>query len=257
MHEIVEKRTGKPPLSSNLPRRVGIIGGMGPAATVDLMAKVLREAQARRDEDHVPLIVWNVPQVPSRPAAVRGEGPSPLPALLEAARFLESAGATALAIACNTAHHWAPELREAVSIPLLHIADATLEELAHRRPGMRSVALLGTRATLDLGIYSGPLHARGIAVRVPEEELQAAIDRAIAAVKAGDLDSACGEFVPVARTMLDRGAEAVVIGCTELPLIACPPELEARMVDPTLALARAIVRHARAAPCERLPRDVS
>ena len=244
-------------MSSNL-RRVGILGGMGPAATVDLMAKVLRATPAVRDEDHVPLIVWNVPQVPSRPAAIAGKGPSPLAALLEGAQFLESAGATALAMACNTAHHWAGELARATSIPLLHIADATLVDLAARLPAIHSVALLGTRATLQLGIYAKPLEARGIEVRVPAEAMQAALDRAIAAVKAGDLESARTDFVPVATAMLDRGADAIVLGCTELPLIPLPAEVAARLVDPTLALARAIVRHALgdrlAAP---LSRDVS
>ena len=224
-------------------RRVGIIGGMGPAATVDLMAKVLAATPARRDEEHVPLLVWNVPQVPSRPAAIRGEGPSPLPDLLEAARFLEGAGATALAIACNTAHHWAADLGREVGIPLLHIADAALEELSRREPPVRRVALLGTRATLALGIYGEPLARGGIGVDLPTEDEQAAVDRAIAHVKAGDLEGACAEFVPVARAALGRGAQAIVLGCTELPLIACPAELRQRIVDPTAALARAIVRH--------------
>lgn len=238
-------------------RRVGILGGMGPAATVDLMAKVLQETRATRDEDHVPLIVWNVPQVPSRPAAIHDNGPSPLPAMLEGVRFLEGAGATALAIACNTAHHWAADLCRATSLALLHIADATLADLAGRGEPVRTVALLGTRATLQLGIYTVPLEARGIVVRVPEEPLQQALDRAIAWVKAGDTERARTEFAPVAQTMLDRGADAIVLGCTELPLIACPPQMRARLIDPTLALARAIVRHARAAPCDSLRRDVS
>lgn len=244
-------------MSSNPLRRVGILGGMGPAATVDLMAKVLRETPATRDEDHVPLIVWNVPQVPSRPAAIAGHGPSPLPAMVEGARCLEAAGATALAIACNTAHHWAAELGRATSVPLLHIADATLAELDRWGESVRSIALLGTRATLQLRIYTRPLEALGIEVRVPAEALQCAVDRAIEAVKAGELERARTEFVPVARAMLDGGAEAIVLGCTELPLIACPPELAARLVDPTLALARAIVRHARAAPCGSPTGDVS
>ncbi|HSJ97594.1 MAG TPA: aspartate/glutamate racemase family protein, partial [Myxococcota bacterium] len=76
------------------PRRVGILGGMGPAATVDLMAKVLEATPATRDQDHVPLVVWSVPQVPARIPALRGEGPSPLPAMLEGARWLERAGAS-------------------------------------------------------------------------------------------------------------------------------------------------------------------
>lgn len=238
-------------------KRVGILGGMGPAATVDLMAKVLAATPARRDEEHVPLIVWNVPQVPSRPAAMRGEGPSPLPAMLEGARFLEGAGATALAVACNTAHHWADELQRSIAIPLLHIADAAVDELARRDPPARTAALAGTRATLHAGIYQERLAAHGIAVLLPEEPIQEAIDRAIEHVKAGEPARARTEFVPVAQALLDRGADALLLACTELPLVDCPASMRPRLVDPTLALARAIVAHSRGAPCGTPGPDVS
>jgi aspartate racemase len=253
--EIVER---KHTLSSKLiPRRVGILGGMGPAATVDLMAKVLAATPARHDEEHVPLIVWNVPQVPSRPAAMRGEGPSPLPAMLEGARFLQDAGATALAIACNTAHHWADALQLAVKIPLLHIADAAVAELVSRKPPPATVGLLGTRETLQSGIYQDRMAAHGISTLEPDEAMQAAIDRAIADVKAGEMERACAEFIPAAGALIERGADALVLACTELPLVPCPADLRARMVDPTMALARAIVAHSRGAPCEPSGADVS
>ena len=240
-----------------VPRRVGILGGMGPAATVDLMAKVIAATPARHDQDHVPLIVWNVPQVPPRVAALRGEGPSPLPAMLEGARFLEQAGATALAIACNTAHHWARELSAGVSIPLLHIADAALEALARLQPPARRVALLGTRGTLESGFYRERLQARGIACLEAGEAQQAAVDRAIAAVKRGALQEACAEFDPVARRMLEAGADALLLACTELPLVPCDAEVARRCVDPTAALARSIVRHALGSPCDAPAPQVS
>lgn len=230
---------------------------MGPAATVDLMAKILAATPARGDEEHVPLIVWNVPQVPPRPAAVRGEGPSPLPAMLEGARFLQGAGATALAIACNTAHHWADALQLAVKIPLLHIADAAVGELVARKPPPSTVAVMGTRATLAAGIYQDRMAMHGISSLEPDEAMQAAVDRAIEHVKAGELDLACTEFVPAARAMLDRGADAVLLACTELPLVPCPQELRPKLLDPTMALARAIVAHSRGAPCEPPGADVS
>lgn len=230
---------------------------MGPAATVDLMAKVLAATPARSDEEHVPLVVWNVPQVPSRPAAIRGEGPSPLPAMLEGARFLQGAGATALAIACNTAHHWADALQLALKIPLLHIADAAVGELVARKPPAATVALLGTRATIEAGIYQDRMAVHGISSLEPDEAMQAAVDRAIAHVKAGSLEQARTEFVPVALAMLDRGADAVLLACTELPLVPCPDALRAKLVDPTMALARAIVAHSRGAPCEPSGADVS
>jgi aspartate racemase len=238
-------------------RRVGILGGMGPAATVDLMAKVLAATPARRDEDHVPLIVWNVPQVPSRPAALRGDGPSPLPAMLEGARFLQGAGATALAIACNTAHHWADALQRAVSIPVLHIADAAVAELMARKPPPAAAGLLGTRETLRSGIYQGRMAAHGIPAVEPDEAMQAAIERAIADVKAGEMDRACAAFIPVADALVERGAQALVLACTELPLLPCPAGLRPRLLDPTLALARAIVTHSRGEPCEGCGPDVS
>jgi aspartate racemase len=233
----------KRPLSP-APRRVGILGGMGPAATLDLMAKVLEETPAARDEDHVPLVVWNVPQVPPRVAAMRGAGPSPLPAMLEGARFLERAGATALAVACNTAHHWARELAAGISIPLLHIADAAVHELAARADCPRRVALAGTRATIESGFFAERLDAAGIAHAAPSEPQQAAIDRAIAHVKRGALAEARTEFEPAARALLEGGAQAIVLACTELPLVPCEAALRARCVDPTRALAREIVRHA-------------
>jgi aspartate racemase len=239
------------------PRRVGILGGMGPAATVDLMTKVMQATPARRDEEHVPLIVWNIPQVPSRPAAMRGEGPSPLPAMLEGARFLQGAGATALAIACNTAHHWADALQMAVKIPLLHIADAAVAELVARKPPPATVGLLGTRETLQAGIYQDRMAAHGISSLEPDEAMQAAIDRAIADVKAGEMERACAEFIPAATALIGRGADALVLACTELPLVPCPADLRPRMVDPTMALARAIVAHSRGAPCEPAGADVS
>ena len=172
---------------------------------------------------------------------------SPLPDMVEGARFLQGAGATALAIACNTAHHWAPQLQQQIAIPLLHIAEAAVDELAAREPPARRVALLGTRATLELGIYGKPLARRGIEVTLPAESEQAIVDRAIAQVKRGDLAGACAAFGPVAHAMLDRGADAIVLGCTELPLIACPDEIRSRLLDPTAALARAIVRHSQGA----------
>ena len=230
---------------------------MGPAATLDLMAKVLAATPARSDEEHVPLIVWNIPQVPSRPAAIRGEGPSPLPAMLEGARFLQGAGATAMAIACNTAHHWADALQLALKIPLLHIADAAVAELVARRPPAATVAVLGTRATIEAGIYQDRMAVHGISSLEPDEAMQAAVDRAIAHVKAGSLEQARTEFVPVALAMLDRGADAVLLACTELPLVPCPAELRGKLVDPTMALARAIVAHSRGAPCEPSGADVS
>ena len=112
-------------------------------------------------------------------------------------------------------------------------------------------------AMLGAGIYQDRMAVHGISSLEPDEAMQAAVDRAIAHVKAGSLEQARTEFVPVALAMLDRGADAVLLACTELPLVPCPAELRGKLVDPTMALARAIVAHSRGAPCEPPGADVS
>ena len=113
-------------------RRIGILGGMGPAATVDLMQKIIDLTPAQCDQEHVPLVVWNVPQIPSRLAAIHESGESPVDAMCEGARWLAQAGAEAIAIACNTAHHWAEDVARASGRPVLHIADSAIHALKSR-----------------------------------------------------------------------------------------------------------------------------
>lgn len=226
------------------PRRIGILGGMGPAATVDLLQKVLDFTCATCDQDHVPVVVWNVPQIPERLAALRGEGPSPLPAMIEGARALESVGCEALAMACNTGHHWADELRASVKIPMLHIAEVAVDAVAARTPRPESVGLLATRGTLQSGFYQRALDARGIRWQLPNEhEQREGVEAAIGAVKVGRIAAGQPPFERVAHALLQRGCDAIVLACTELPLLLPGSAIAAMCVDTNATLARAIVRH--------------
>jgi aspartate racemase len=229
-----------------LPRRIGILGGMGPAATVDLLQKVIDATPATRDQDHVPIVAWNVPQIPERLAAMRGEGPSPLPAMVEGARALESVGCEALAIACNTAHHWADELRAAVRIPLLHIAEVAVDALAARaRRRLPAWACSRRAAPIQSGFYQRALDERGFTWMLAAEDEQATgIDAAIQQVKIGRIDVGRGLFEGVAQRMLQGGCDALILGCTELPLMLPGCSVGAQCIDPNDTLARAIVRHA-------------
>ena len=234
------------------PHRIGILGGMGPAATVDLLQKVIQLTPATRDQDHVPTVVWNVPQIPERLAAMRGEGPSPLPAMLEGARALESVGCEALAVACNTAHHWADELRAAVGIPLLHIAEVAVEALADRSPRPETVGLLATRGTLQSGFYQRALEERGFRVQLPDEREQLeGIDAAIRAVKVNRAVEGRPLFDGVAEAMLQRGCGVLVLGCTELPLLLPGGSMACHCIDTNETLARAIVEQAFAGVAQR------
>lgn len=228
--------------AETIPRRIGILGGMGPAAALDLQAKVLAATPAATDRDHLPVVVWNVPQVPDRVAAVLGAGPSPLPAMVEGARALEAAGCEAFAVACNTAHHWADELAASVRIPLLHIADAAIGAMARRPVPPMRVGILATRGTLAAAFYGERLARRGFQWIAPTGDEQARlVDAAIARVKAGDAAGARAPFEAAAKALADRGADLILLACTELPIAAEGAACPVPVLDASRALAAALV----------------
>lgn len=224
------------------PRRVGILGGMGPAAAIDLQSKILAATRATIDAEHLPIVVWNIPQVPDRVAAILADGPSPASAMIEGARALETAGCEAFAVACNTAHHWSAELAASVRIPMLHIADAAVEAMAKRAVAPMRVGILATRGTLAAAFYGERLARHGFAWLVPNEDEQAQlVDVAIARIKAGDIAGARAPFESVTRSLAGRGADLVLLACTELPLVAEIANVDVPLLDASRALAQAIV----------------
>jgi aspartate racemase len=221
---------------------LGVIGGMGPLATADFFRKLIDATPARDDDEHIPVLIHSVPQIPSRPAAILRGGPSPLPALLEARDRLLAAGATMLAMPCNTAHFWYDELVAGCTVPFVHIVDAVAELLP---PGARELGIVATRATLRARVFEQRLAGRGIALAAPDDATyDSAVQPAIEAVKRGATEQGGRLLEPVIAAALGRGAAAVVLACTELPIaldaIASP--LRARCIDSTDALARACVR---------------
>ncbi|HEX4325918.1 MAG TPA: amino acid racemase [Burkholderiales bacterium] len=226
---------------------LGVLGGMGPLATADFLAKVAAATPAARDQDHIPLVAWSVPQVPERVPAILGDGPSPLPAMLAGVRALRAAGAEAIAIACNTAHYWYDELVEQGGVPILHIADAALLEARRHAPQGRRIGLLATSGTLAAGFYQTRFQQAGYATLLPPADDQESLHQAIQRVKAGDIAGAAALAETVAQRLLAAGADVLVVGCTELPLALAGADtgLRARMVDATAALAAASVAWSR------------
>lgn len=228
-------------------RAIGIVGGMGPEATADLFAKIVRATPARRDQDHLRVLVDCNPHIPDRAAALAGRGPDPVPALVATARNLERAGAELLCLACNTAHAYYDAVAAAVRVPVLHVMEEVAAAIRARYPRLRRVGLLATRTTVRLGLYHRALHRRGLEVVVPDELHQRLVDRAIdppEGVKAGGHAAARPRALRAARRLVESGAECVVLGCTELPLIVSAGDLPVPVVDATDVLARAAVREA-------------
>lgn len=221
---------------------LGVIGGMGPLATADFFRKLIDATPAHDDDEHIPVLIHSVPQIPSRPAAILRGGPSPLPALLQARDRLLAAGATLLAMPCNTAHHWYDGLVDGCPVPFIHIVDAVAELLPE---DARELGIVATRATLQARVFERRLAGRGIHLAAPDEATyDRAVQPAIEAVKRGAPAEAGRLLEPVIADALERGASRVVLGCTELPvaLDAVASPLRGRCIDATDALARACVR---------------
>jgi aspartate racemase len=217
---------------------IGILGGMGPLAGADFLARLtLAHGTAQRDQDHPQAVLFSATQVPDRTAAALDGGASPLPALVDGLRLLEVAGAGVVAIPCNSAHVWFDAMQAATRLPMLHIVEAAADALP---AGTRRVGVMGTRATLRLALYQQHLAARGIACITPTEaEMAEAVVPAITAVKANKLSVARAPLLEVAQALAARGAQAVVLGCTEIPLALRGAEASVPLVDTIDALARA------------------
>ncbi|WP_107850405.1 cysteate racemase [Oceanimonas marisflavi] len=221
---------------------IGILGGMGPLATVDFVTKIIHQTPASRDQDHLPLLVHSVPQIPDRTACLLENRESPLAALLKGLNTLISGGAGCIAIPCNTAHYWYEPLAQASSVPILHIAQACAEALAQEK--ITSVGLLATDGTLKAGFYTRELAEYGIALTTPQQELQRRVMEGIYLVKSGALEQGAQVLDGCMADMLQQGVERVILGCTEIPVaLNALDSVHAHLgMDATRALAAACVQ---------------
>lgn len=220
---------------------IGILGGMGPLATVDFMRKILAATPARCDQEHLPLLVSSIPQIPDRTAAFLGEGTSPLPALVSSARRLADAGARLLVMPCNTAHLWFEPLQATLGLPMLHLVDAALGEAVSQTPAGAAIGLLATRATQASGLYVQRADASVRWLMPTPDELARWVMPGIQAIKAGDLAQGATCLRQAAQALADRGAGSLVLGCTEIPLALDAERAGLPVIDATAALARATV----------------
>jgi aspartate racemase len=220
----------------------GIIGGMGPAATVELLRRIVARTPATDDADHVHVLVQSNPRIPSRLAHLLDRtGPDPTPELVRIARNLEAGGATFLAMPCNTAHHYAPAIAAAVAIPLLDMVQLAIARLVALGSGGR-VGLLASSAVHDTSLYANALAAHGLRGVVParQQEVMALIH----GVKRGDSGDAPRQALAALATELARDCDVLLVACTELSVIATALAPHPPVVDALDELTDAIVRAA-------------
>ena len=226
-------------------RVAGVIGGMGPEATVHFMSEVIDMTPARGDSDHVRMLVDNNPQIPDRQQAIHGDDSAVRSALLAAAQQLEASGADFLVMPCNTAHAFVDDAILSVAIPFVHIIKETVREIENKYPSVKNVGVLATDACLLAGVYQDELKATGKTAVLPGVEDQQECMSLIAAIKAGNTDKDVRQgMAELASRLVSNGAEAVIAGCTEIPLVLDNSGIKAPLVSSTAVLAERTVAFA-------------
>ncbi len=219
-------------------RIAGVLGGMGPEATVDFMAKVIALTPASRDQDHVRMIVDHNPHVPNRQAAILAGGESPGPVLAAMATRLEAGGANFLVIPCNTAYVFEDDILAATHIPLVSIVDTSIEATKTEAPNAGAIGILATNACLHAGIYQQALEAAGMSSILPTASELDNLMALIASIKAGQTGAdVVSAMRGLAMALNARGAQAIIAGCTEIPLVLEDAALAVPLISSTDVLA--------------------
>ncbi|MBP0590032.1 aspartate/glutamate racemase family protein [Paraburkholderia sp. LEh10] len=251
--------------------KLGVVGGVGPAATVDFLHKVVRNTPAMRDQQHIKVIVEQNPQIPDRTDHLMGAGADPTLALYATCRKLEDGGADLIAIPCNTAHAFISPMETRLRVPIVGMMSVTADYLRASFPALERVGLLATDGTIASAVYRTALEARGMTQVVPPPAVQARVTNAIygsRGVKAGFTSGECiDDIIAAVESLLSQEIEVILLACTELPLLFPDAATVTRrgrtahLVDPTDVLAKCCVEFAQGKPIatrantrrERLP----
>ena len=218
---------------------LGILGGMGPAATVELYRRLTEATAASSDQDHPRIIIDSNAKVPDRTAALLDGGPDPTPFLLDSLTTLQAAGVDVIVMPCNTAHAYLEVIREHASVPGVDMVERT----AAAAPAEGPIGLLATSGTIEVGLYQDALATRDLEVVLPNDDDQAAAMRAIHHIKAGDVQAAIPDAERAATALEQAGAKAIILGCTEFSVLAVHHQLSLPTVDPLDTLVRAALDH--------------
>jgi aspartate racemase len=233
-------------LSEHVELVVGVIGGLGPEATLDFFAKVLQHSKSEKDQDHIHLIIENNPKTPNRNDAIAGRGPSPGPALADMARALERAGADFVVMACNTAHAYEADIRSALSKPFVSLIDEVVDEVRRLHPKTKCVGVLATQGSRDAKIFTPAFARHAIEVVQLDESSQARFMALLYRIKAGDRHKDIRDDLrQLGEGLVAMGADILIAGCTEVPLVLRQGDNTKTMIDSTDVLAKRCVIYAR------------
>ncbi len=225
---------------------IGIIGGMGPEATIDLFRKIVKATPARTDQEHLRILIDCNPKIPDRVKAIFEQAESPVGALIVTAKNLERSGAGLLLIPCNAAHYYHGEVAKNVSVPVLHMIEETARYCQRKFPRLEIFGLLAGSSTVALGLYAKAFAEVQKKILNPRPETQDKIMNCIYEIKAGNLGAQVrAELLRAAQELAEAGAQGILLGCTEVPLLLQDGDLPLPFIDPTQVVAEISVAMAR------------
>lgn len=199
---------------------LGVLGGVGPMATVYFTDMIIRKTDADCDQDHVPMLVYNHSTIPDRTAYILDHSKeNPLPVMVEDAKMLERCGCDYIVIPCNTAHYFYDEISNAVGIPVINIIKETVGHILRINPGTKKIGIMATEGTIATDTYKRECDLHGVGCVIPDPDDRAALMKIIYnQVKAGNpVDTI--RFMSIIQNLKDRGCDFVILGCTELSVI--------------------------------------
>jgi aspartate racemase len=229
-------------------KTIGILGGMGPEATVDCFDKIIKNTPAAKDQDHLRVVIDSNPKVPDRTAAIIGSGESPVPVMAAGCQALERAGADFIIIPCVSAHVFLADLRRQTDLPFLSIFDAVAETIVRNYPEIRIAGLMGTTGTIRGGLFQKRLKQDGIKTLVCDDKIQLQVMAAIYDIKnahaARSRSEITTDLIAAAESLVSGepdGAQGIIAGCTEIPLALRQEHLAVPYFDAVTILARAAI----------------
>jgi len=235
-------------------KTIGILGGMGPEATLDCFHKIIRNTPAAKDQDHLRVVIDSNPKVPDRTAAIVDNGESPVPALVKGCRALIGAGADFIIIPCVSAHFFLNEIRAQVDVQILSMFDIVAEAVSRHDAELHILGLLGTTGTVHGGHFQKRLSEADIQTLVPDDGVQKTVMDCIYGIKntqaARSRNKIKADLVGAAKHLISRGAQGIIAGCTEIPLALTQSDLPVPYFESLSMLACAAVRHAGIEPAE-------
>jgi len=227
-------------------RTIGVLGGMGPEATVYFLERLVKNTEAKSDQEHVPVLVYSLPQIPNRTEAILYGGESPLPLLISGAARMAGAGADFIVIPCITAHYFHGQIQAASPVPVMNIVEETGKSLKRGMPGLRKLGLVATSGTVRSAIFEKAKAFAQFEIVVPSAREMTRVMRALSGrrgIKAGYTSGRPRETIlAVARSLVERGAQAVIAGCTEIPLVLKKGDLKVPVIEPMDIAARSAIR---------------